>query len=124
MQNGPTKRTWAAVALALVLLTGCGGGGEDATPTVAALAERLGCTGLEMDEASQKELGAREDGSCMFAGKRVSVLTYNSNSARDNMNEIAKEFGSISVLGDRWAVRVDSDALAGQVQAKLGGKVG
>ncbi len=108
--------------LALASLAACGGSGGGERPSVEGLAARLGCTGLEVD-TEQRELGAREQGRCEFAGDRVTVLTYNSNSARDSANSIAKEFGGIAVLGDRWTVRVDSDAIAAQVRSKLGGTV-
>lgn len=118
-------------ALAVVGLTACGGsdGGssDDAGSdrvTVTALAEKLGCTGLEIEtDSSQRELGAREEGSCQFAGEGVTILTYNENSAQDMANDIAKEFGGIAVAGDRWTVRVDTDATAERVRAKLGGKL-
>ena len=108
------------------LLVACGGGGEGGggTPTVQALADKLGCTGLKIEaEDSQQELGAREEGSCAFAGDEVTLLTYNSNSTRDAMNKIAKDFGGIAVLGDQWTVRVGTNAIAEQVKAKLGGKI-
>lgn len=88
------------------------------------LATKLGCTGLKLEtQDSQRELGAREQGGCTFAGEQVTVLTYNTNSARDAANNIAQEFGSIAVLGDRWTVRVDSENVATQVQGILGGRL-
>ena len=114
------RRTVVSLA---VMLAACGGGGDKA-PTVAGVAAKLGCTGLTIEtDNAQRELGAREEGQCTFAGEEVTVLTYNTNSGRDAMNKIAKEFGGIAVLGDRWTVRVDTDAMAEQVRTKLGGKV-
>lgn len=117
------RRTLAVVAL---ILTACGGGGGgDKAPTVAALAGKLGCAGLVIEtDNSQRELGAREEGECDLAGEKVTVLAYNTNSARDAANQIARQFGGIAVLGDRWTVRVDSDAMAQRVQKALGGRLG
>lgn len=110
------------VVLAMAMAA-CGGGGGG-TPTVASVAAKLGCTGLTIEaDNAQRELGAREEGHCTFAGEEVTVLTYNENSARDAANGIARQFGGIAVLGDRWTVRVDTDAQAEQVRAKLGGKL-
>ena len=109
------KRLFAAMALAA--LTACGDGGP---PTVQAVADKLGCVGVQMEAGHQRPLGAREEGHCTFAGEQVTIVAYDTNSARDAANTIAKEFGAILVLGDRWTVRVDSDVIAQQIRAKLG----
>lgn len=112
------------VLVALLALAGCGGDG-DSVPTVDGLAGRLGCTELVIEsDATQRELGAREQGSCRLGGETVTILTYNTTAARDGADEIARHFGGIAVLGDRWTVRADTDATARQVQAALGGTLG
>lgn len=111
------------VGVALVLLVACGGDSEP--ETVQSLAEKLGCTRTLVieDDDKQRELGAREEGACQLGAESVTVLVYNTNTARDTSNKIAKEFGGIAVLGDRWTVRVDSQATAERVREKLGGKI-
>lgn len=112
------------LVVATLVLTGCGGGGGGKPPTVQALAAKVGCTGLTIEaDNAQRELGAREEGSCKMAADDLTILTYNTNSARDGANRIAKEFGGIAVLGDRWTVRVDTDAAAQRVKAALGGTI-
>ena len=115
------RRFVAAVALGA--LSACGGGsGSSNSITVTSLATKLGCTGLAIEaENTQREIGAREEGACTHSGDKVTILTYHTNSARDAANSIAKESGGIAVLGDRWTVRVNTDASAKAVKAKLGG---
>ena len=117
-----------AVAVVLVLV-GCGGVGDDGPPTVAKIAERLNkagvaCRDLEIDDASSRSLGAREEGTCETDGdESLEISIYNSNDARDAATHVGKQFGGIIVLGNRWAVSADNDATAKRVQDALGGKL-
>ena len=120
---------WLTVLVAsAIVLSACGSGGSGAQPTAAALADRLsasniGCSGFSL-ETEQRELGAREQGYCDLAnGENVTILTYNTNSARDTANKIAKEFGGIAAVGDRWVIRTDTEGAARQIADQLGGKL-
>ena len=120
-----TRRGSAWVLLAgIVAGTACSGGGPSDPRTVQALASKLGCSQLEMvSDASQRAFGATGDGSCQFAGERVHLLTFDTDSAQDRAIRIGKEFAQIFVTGERWTARVPSAATAEKVEKRLGGTV-
>ena len=117
-----------AIAWALVACGGDGGGGGPA-PSVQVLADRMATKGLTCNPLAvetvewQREPGAREQASCELGDDTVTIVTYDTNKARDSANAVAKESGGIAVLGDRWAVRVSSPDAAERVKAALGGKI-
>lgn len=107
--------------VALVALTACGG--DNTPPSPGVLATKIGCTDVEASTGSQMELGAREEVTCSLGDERLTILTYASNEPRDTAQEIAANFGGITVLGDRFAVRVDTQATAERVQEAVGGEI-
>ena len=113
------------VFLAVVLAgTACSGGGSSGPTTVEALASKLGCSELEMvTDESQRAFDATGDGSCQFAGERVHLLTFDTDSAQDRAVRIGKDFDQIFVIGEGWTARVASAVTAEKVKAKLGGVV-
>ncbi len=123
-------RRLARYALALTLAA-CGGSSDaagGAQPTATALRDRLiragvDCAGYEERVGDDKPILVREEASCEH-GEEILVLdTFNTNSARDSAVQIAREFGGIMVVGDRWAVMADSNATAEEVQRVLGGRI-
>lgn len=114
--------SWCLLVL-FVLLTACGGGDGGAPPRPSELAEKIGCTNFEA-ETETKELGSREQGLCELGEETVFIHTYANNEQRDSIQEIAQKLGGgITVLGDRFAVRVDSQEAAEKVRQQIGGKI-
>ncbi len=121
MRRGVSSILMTAAVLAA---TACSGGGAGGPTTVDALASKLGCSELQVvTDDSQRALDATGDGSCEFAGERVQLLTFDTDSALDRAIRIGKEFGQIFVIGEGWTARVASAATAQSVRAKLGGVV-
>ena len=120
-----TRRGANSVLLAAVLAaTACNGGGSSGATTVHALASKLGCSELEIvTDESQRAFGATGDGSCQFAGERIHLLIFDTDSAQDRAIRIGKDFEQIFVTGDGWMARVESAATAEKVRARLGGVV-
>jgi len=68
------------------------------------------------------------DGHALFTADEgycgsISVAWFSSSKLRDSWLEVAEAFGGVYVVGDRWAVTLDSPVVARQVQARLGGMV-
>lgn len=121
-----TRRTIAALA-AVATLGACSGGGSTDSggsdaPQPQALADKIGCDSFEA-ETEQLELGSREQGFCDLGDETLTIHTYKSNEPRDTAQKIAEEFGGIAVVGDRFVVRVDTQATAERVQAAVGGDI-
>ena len=121
---GRAQRGGSSVLLAAALAaTACSGGGSGGTTTVHALASKLGCSELELVTDESRAFGATGDGSCQFAGEKVHLLTFDTDSAQDRSIRIGKDFGQILVIGEGWTARVDSATTAEKVKGKLGGVV-
>lgn len=120
-----TRRGANSVLLAAVLAaTACSGVSSSGATTVHALASKLGCSELEIvTDESQRAFDATGDGSCQFAGARVHLLTFDTDSARDRAIRIGKDFEQVFVIGEGWTARVASPATAEKVREKLGGVV-
>lgn len=119
------RRYAKCVVVTLVISShACGGGASSGPLTVNALASSLQCSDLEMaSDQSERQFDAAGDASCQFAGERIQLLTYDSDSAQSRALRIFRDFGQISVVGERWTVRVGSTATATKVKARLGGTI-
>lgn len=110
-----------ALIVSAVLLGACGGGSSPPSPK--ALADKINCDVYEL-QTGQIELGAREQAWCEIGEERLTILTYKSNEPRDSSQKIAEELGGgIAVVGDRFVVRVDSQAMAERVKKAVGGEI-
>jgi hypothetical protein len=108
----------AAVAVTVVFVIRAGE--RDVTP-VTDLASRLGCSGFT--QGTQIELFVREQGDCQFDGATVTLHTFTTGDAAASWLQVAQNFGGIYVVGDRWAISVDTQDKANAVRAKLGGDI-
>lgn len=131
------KRMLGLITLAVFMLTGCNRSdgiesdtGDDQLLTVEAVVDELGqggvtCSDLKMSgqgSEGQNQLFTREDGRCSIGDEEVNVVTFDGPSQRDQYLEAAKQFGSIYVTGETWAVGTETQATADKVKAALGGE--
>lgn len=116
----------AAFALT-VSLAACGGSDSETAPVEPGsvspqqVADRLGCVGYGDQEA--EELFAEKAGGCMVGdsvNENVRILTFANNESRDNFVTMAREFGNRYVVGDLFAVEVESPEAESVVTEKLG----
>jgi hypothetical protein len=130
----PSKVLIAVLLAGVVFLAGCGGSdnSSSAPATTAATkppsaqdiinqltAAELTCSGVT--PASDRQLGTREDVSCELRGESINIVTFNTNTARDQFLTVAREFGGIYVVGDLWAVGVPNEGLGMSVRKATGG---
>jgi hypothetical protein len=146
------------VALVVGLLTGCdrgdqGGQDQGAQPTAdptpaevpqtttapgtsaEAVVADLRAHGFEVTSVKEGEsFPARETLDMRIDGVEAGVLTFGSVDQAQSWAETSASFGGIAVVGDDWAVSLDSDGtggtpksrsreLAAEIAAKIGGTV-
>ena len=103
-------------ALALTLLTACGGG-DDSTPAPTAddLAAEIGCEGDSADEEHKV--------SCETDDAFFGITVYESNESRDADVEAATSAGATVLVGDRFLIDSSSAAALEQAQKAVGGEI-
>ncbi|RZS89692.1 hypothetical protein EV189_1463 [Motilibacter rhizosphaerae] len=114
-------RRWSLAALLLVAACSSGGG-AGAGPSPAALAQEAGCATSTPAEGDL-ELYVRAEADCAAGGEELAFRTFANNGNRDDWLNAARSFGGVFVVGDRWAVNVDSRSLADRIAAATGGTV-
>lgn len=91
-------------AFALVLVTGCGGGGSSFGSAREA-AEAGGCDGIEDVSNADMTLMVTNAVTCQINGREVEVQWFNNDESLKNYRDIADGFGGNGVAyGDNWAV--------------------
>lgn len=117
-------RAWgpkvAAVAVVALAVAGCGGQDTDAAGGPVALeriGEAVGCT--PQLQTDVKEL---RQGACTTARGAYVMLTFTSEAGQKSWLEEAEPYGGSYLIGERWVVEADPEALA-PVREKLGGRV-
>lgn len=112
--------------LAAAVLGGCSSGGDSAAasssgpPALQDIATKAGCGAITEDS---EELYVREGGTCSAGGDELRVYTFSDGKSRDAWLQVAKGFGGVFVVGDRWVVSVDDQAAGDAVKARAGGEV-
>lgn len=104
-----------ALVLPLLLVAACG---SSEPPTPQAMADKLGCTGYA--PATTEEVFVQDVGTCTFEGKRVRLLTFIDNEARDGFVRIASSFGGKYVPVEAAAYEAEDTAAAAAIRAKVG----
>lgn len=68
---------------------------------------------------------AREEALCGSPNDATyaDIVTFLDNKNRDQWVEVAKIAGGVMVVGDSWAIIVDTQDRATMVQGKLGGQI-
>ncbi|SNS23919.1 hypothetical protein SAMN05216252_104231 [Actinacidiphila glaucinigra] len=117
-------RTWvprvAAVAVVALAVTGCGGQDTDAAGGPVALeriGEAVGCT-----PQLQTDVEDLRQGACTTARGAYVMLTFTSSAGQKSWLEEAEPYGGSYLIGERWVVEADPEALE-PVREKLGGRV-
>jgi hypothetical protein len=116
-------------ALAVACSHGSTGAGRSGSPSalaagspdVVSLSRETGCTGF--DRSGQTELYVREQISCALGGSQITVYTFNDRASQQQWLDVARGFGGVYVIGDRWVVSTDDQATAQAVKGKLGGEI-
>ncbi|MEU1622286.1 hypothetical protein ABZ479_33925 [Streptomyces sp. NPDC005722] len=110
----------AAVAVVALAVTGCGGQDTDATGGPVALeriGEAAGCT-----PQLQTDVEELRQGACTTARGAYVMLTFASAAGQKSWLEEAEPYGGSYLIGERWVVEADPEALE-PVREKLGGRV-
>jgi hypothetical protein len=146
------RRVITAAALALLLTAGCSSNDrEEAAPagdptpasvvqttapgttTATAVIEDLRGHGFKVTSVKETDpalSGAKETYDTRLDGVEAGVLVFASVEATQGWAETSDAFGGIAVVGDSWAISLDSDgdrarsrALARKIAAAIGGTV-
>lgn len=98
------------LGLVLLMLTACGSGTSQgvnaATPTSQApaasvIADDMKCENITAQEPS---LYAVDEVTATCNGQDVTIVTFQTNAARDMWVKVAQTFGPVDTIGDRYAV--------------------
>jgi hypothetical protein len=145
------RRLALALLVAGLLLAGCDRGTDtppaDPTPaevpqttavgttTAAAVIGDLRAHGFKVGQETESEaFGAKESVDVRIDGVEAGVLTFGDVEMAHSWAETSESFGGIAVVGDTWAVSLDSDgsggtskgqsrALAAKIAQAIGGTV-
>lgn len=114
------KMMLGATVAAMLMLTGCSGGGGDAEEVGSGqeLADLLGCDGFE---ATSEEMYVTEGGPCQLGGEEISIYYFADGDAKDSYVEIGSDFGGNYLIGDNWVVD-GSPAVLDELEEEHGGE--
>ena len=59
----------------------------------------------------------------MMQRMRTDIVTFIDSKNRDQWVEVAKAVGGVMVVGDSWAIIVNTQERASMVKSKLGGEI-
>jgi hypothetical protein len=126
----------ALVAVAILALSGCGGGGDQNKPvevdytsaqSIGAALDKGGfaCTNWTPNPAA---VGPKDSGTCSHGATTINVSTFASKDQMKSLLDSArKAFGAKatgpSVQGDAWLVTLDDKTQAPAIQKILGGTI-
>ena len=79
--------------------------------------QRIGCEGFHEVEAT--EIYSEGAGECKVDGHDVKVVTFSTNEARDSYVELGRANGARYVVGEGFAIEVDSPAAQKAVTSAL-----
>lgn len=98
-EDAPVRLTVVALLAMAMLAAGCD---EDAPvfDSAAEMADALGCTDLETDEAKF----VKEAGTCDLDGQRVSLFIFTDAEQRDEWLNFGERFSRDLITGPTWAV--------------------
>lgn len=82
------------VTILVLLASGCGGGSGYSTVVPQDVAEQVGCSSSYRDDTTE-ELFVEAVGTCTFDGKKIRLLTFTTNEARDHFER--SRAGSVGV---------------------------
>ena len=93
----------ASVILGVLGLAGCSSSASTAsTPAAASVARQLGCSGIHA--VGKGELYVYDEVKCTLNGHPVDVITFRTDTLRDNWIRIAEQFDGITAKGHLYAV--------------------
>ena len=75
------------------------------------------CTGYVKKEET---LIAKEEGSCSYNGKTIYPVIFGDSKTTPELVNVLKGFGSYWLTSNNWAITVDDEATARDLQTKLG----
>jgi len=110
------------LGLVILLLVGCSSHATNPDRSGYGSPREL-CTAMGATFAEETDghaLFTSDEGYC---GDSATVSWFSSSKLRDSWLEAALAFGGVYVVGDRWALTLDSPAAARQVQARVGGTI-
>ncbi|MEU6344629.1 hypothetical protein ABZ883_27190 [Streptomyces sp. NPDC046977] len=117
-------RTWgprAAAAVAVALLGTACGGQDSGTPDGPVALERIG-RAIGCTPQVQTDVDELRQGACTTARGAYVMVTFASAAGQKSWLEEAQPYGGSYLVGERWVVEADPDALE-PVRKELGGTV-
>jgi hypothetical protein len=116
-----TRAAGIGLVVSVLVLAGCSSHASSPDrsdySSLSVLCTAMGATFAE--ESGEHELFTSDEGYC----GSTSVAWFSSSKLLNSWLEVAEAFGGVYVVGDRWALTLDSPTAARQVQARVGGTV-
>ena len=112
----------AASALVLLVLAGCSGGVKASAPqSPVDMGKKIGCVATQQSPT----MFAREEALCGNPSDATyaDIVTFVDTKNRDQWVEVAKAAGGVMVVGDSWAIIVNTQDRANMVKNALGGEI-
>lgn len=76
------------------------------------------CSGYT--KATEPSILAKEEGTCTYNGSEISVVLFSDAKTAVTVLEITKAFGGYWIASNNWAIELNNETVARDVQAKLG----
>jgi len=112
----------AASALVLFALAGCSGGVKASAPqSPVDMGKMIGCDATQQSPT----MFAREEALCGSPNDATyaDIVTFVDSKNRDQWVQVAKTAGGVMVVGDSWAIIVNTQERANMVKSKFGGEI-
>jgi hypothetical protein len=113
---------FAASALVLLALAGCSSGVKASVPqSPVDMGKTIGCDATQQSPT----MFAREEALCGSPNDATyaDIVTFIDSKNRDQWVQVAKMAGGVMVVGDSWAIIVNTQERANMVKSKLGGEI-
>jgi hypothetical protein len=118
-------KLFSALAVAVLLLAGCGGGSDRSYAGINALAKAMGCH-EELDTGGRAPEYAESFQYCEtrhWGHNDVGLVWFNSNSARDSYVRVGSYGTSRYVVGKNWAIECTTKGQQSEAAKLSGGTV-
>ncbi|WNM34659.1 hypothetical protein RKE30_31960 [Streptomyces sp. Li-HN-5-11] len=114
-----------AGAAAVLALTGCGAGDDAAAklpPTASGSLESLAAE-VKCKPDMQTDADTIRQAQCTTAAGRFILLTYSTDRGQREWLNDAKDYGGFYLVGRKWTISTDRDAIVEKLRRTLGGDV-
>lgn len=142
MQNFKALKIGLVSVFLVVSLSGCGGGSKNSidpittgnsAPEIKSIKsdfvfmsdflnslKEAGVDCAAYTKATEPSILAKEEGKCTYNGSEINTVLFSDAKTAVTVLEITKAFGGFWIASNNWAIELDNEAVAREVQAKLG----